>query len=333
MPGLATTVQDLGPAGLLSSSASRSRAAWTAHALVAANLLVGNDEGAAVLEAVFMGPELRIHRGRHWSRSPARDLPPKVDGVEQREAWTSFLGARRGQVLSFDFLKRGARAISPWPAASTCRVVLGSRSTYALGALGGFKGRKLEAGDELPLGQPAGAGKDGPHACRPRSCAGSRGTADETCACWPGFYWHRITEAAGNGFFATPGRSRRRRTGSATASRAGKPLEFVPREQPFGAGSDPVQHHRCLLSLRLDPGSRRHRADRAASGRGPRRRLFHGRHRHRRRHGPDRPAAAQHAGEFREGRHEGGARGAQKLGRTLLGKLSQRIGIVAGNLL
>ena len=36
------------------------------------------------------------------------ELPPKLDGVA-RETWASFK-IKRGQKLSFDFLKKGARA-------------------------------------------------------------------------------------------------------------------------------------------------------------------------------------------------------------------------------
>src|SRR5882757_8887078 len=55
-PGLATTVQDLGRPGYYHIGIPLS-GGMDRHALAVANLLVGNAEGAAVLEAVFMGPE------------------------------------------------------------------------------------------------------------------------------------------------------------------------------------------------------------------------------------------------------------------------------------
>src|SRR5438874_987376 len=73
----------------------------------AANMLVGNDEGAALLEAVFMGPELEFTSDASVAVTGA-ELPPKVDGAA-REGWTSFT-VKKGQILSFDFLKKGARA-------------------------------------------------------------------------------------------------------------------------------------------------------------------------------------------------------------------------------
>ena len=49
-------------------------------------------------------------------------------------------------------MKAGARAYIAVAGGIDVPVVLGSRSTYALGALGGFSGRKLAAGDVLPVG-------------------------------------------------------------------------------------------------------------------------------------------------------------------------------------
>src|SRR5215472_3442970 len=156
-PGLATTVQDLGRPGYYHIGIPLS-GGMDRHALAAANLLVGNAEGAAVLEAVFMGPEIEFTEDAMVAVTGA-ELPPKVDGVP-RETWSSFK-VKRGERLSFDFLKKGARAYIAVAGGIDVPMVLGSRSTYALGALGGFKGRKLEAGDELPIGKTPTPAKEG----------------------------------------------------------------------------------------------------------------------------------------------------------------------------
>jgi hypothetical protein len=70
------------------------------------------------------------------SPSAAPNCRPRLDG-EAQPTWTSF-AVKAGQTLSFDYLKKGAGPISRSRAASMCPVVLGSRSTYALGGLGGF---------------------------------------------------------------------------------------------------------------------------------------------------------------------------------------------------
>src|SRR5260370_11648574 len=56
-PGLSTTVQDLGRPGYYHLGIPLS-GAMDRFALSCANLLVGNDEGAAGLELTFMGPAL-----------------------------------------------------------------------------------------------------------------------------------------------------------------------------------------------------------------------------------------------------------------------------------
>ena len=66
-PGLSTTVQDLGRPGYFHLGIPIG-GAMDRYALRAANLLVGNDEGAAGLEAVFIGPQARIHQGRAGRR-------------------------------------------------------------------------------------------------------------------------------------------------------------------------------------------------------------------------------------------------------------------------
>src|ERR1700716_2744753 len=99
-PGLSTTVQDLGRPGYYHIGIPLS-GGMDRHALAAANLLVGNAEGAAVLEAVFMGPELEFTDDDMVAATGA-ELPPRLDGVSA-EPWASFK-VKRGQKLSFDFL-------------------------------------------------------------------------------------------------------------------------------------------------------------------------------------------------------------------------------------
>jgi biotin-dependent carboxylase-like uncharacterized protein len=232
-PGLATTVQDLGRPGYYHIGIPLS-GGMDRHALAVANLLVGNAEGAAVVEAVFMRPELEFTHDAMVAVTP-RELPPKLDGAP-RETWSSFK-VKRGQKLSFDFLKKGARAYIAVAGGIDVPVVLGSRSTYALGALGGFQGRKLEAGDELPVDAAATSVKEG------RTVAeGLRGlpaTMPTELRVMPGLYWHHITEAGGNGFFSDAWKVAPEADRIGYRFKGGKPLEFVPREPPFGAGSDP----------------------------------------------------------------------------------------------
>lgn len=230
--GIATTIQDLGRPGYYHLGIPMG-GAMDRLALRTANLLVGNDERAAGLESVFVGPELEFTRDATVAVCGA-ELPPKVDG-EPRETWTAF-PVKAGQVLSFDFLKSGARAYIAISGGINTQPKLGSRSTYAIGALGGIDGRAVQPGDTLPLGNAVKAVRAGlsvPAALRraPSSPAELR--------VLPGLYWHRITEQAQNGFFEDTWKVANEADRMGYRFQGGRKLEFVEREQPFGAGADP----------------------------------------------------------------------------------------------
>lgn len=229
-PGLATSVQDLGRPGYYHLGIPLS-GGMDLLALEAANLLVGNPGGAAVLEATFMGPEIEFTRDGVVAVTGA-EMTPKVDG-EARETWASF-AVKAGQVLSFDFLKGGARIYIAVAGGIDVPVVLGSRSTYTLGALGGFQGRAIAEGDEIPVGDASGtAGKT--LATDLRRAPGS----PAELRVLPGIYWHWVTDASGAQFFADTWKVAPEADRIGYRFRDGHPIEFNERERPFGAGSDP----------------------------------------------------------------------------------------------
>lgn len=240
-PGLATTVQDLGRPGYYHLGIPLS-GAMDRHALVAANLLVGNEPGDAALEAVFLGPEIHFRAPATVAVTGA-EMPPKLDGAEQ-PGWTAF-PVRAGQTLSFGFLKSGARAYVAVSGGVDVPVVLGSRSTYALGALGGHEGRALKAGDVLALGPARGAGPPGravPAPLRGGPGGGPGGGpagGEPVLRVLPGLYHHRVTDEAGARFFEDRWTVAPEADRIGYRFRGGHKLDFVPREQPFGAGSDP----------------------------------------------------------------------------------------------
>jgi biotin-dependent carboxylase-like uncharacterized protein len=231
-PGLATTVQDLGRPGYYHLGIPLS-GGMDRFALQAANLLVGNDPGAAVLEAVFMGPQIVFDSDRIVAVAGA-ELPPKVDG-DLRETWSSFL-VKKGQTLSFNFLKAGARAYIAIAGGIEVPIVLGSRSTYVLGALGGHEGRALKAGDVLPLGSVPKSGE-----VDRKIDPALRDVPPPTVELrmLPGLYWHRITEQSGNDFYSDIWKVAPEADRIGYRFRGGRPLQFQPRTPPFGAGSDP----------------------------------------------------------------------------------------------
>lgn len=232
-PGLSTTVQDLGRPGYYHIGIPVS-GGMDRFAVRCANMLAGNDEGDAVLEAVFTGPELRFDQDALVAVTGA-DMPVKIDGVEQ-QGWTA-LKVRAGQTLSFGFLKSGARAYIAVSGGIDVPVVLGSRSTYTLGALGGHKGRKLEKGDQLPVGPARGTARDGATITVP--LRRMPGAGEVTLRTLPGLYSHRVTQEARERFFSDTWKVAPEADRIGYRFRGGTPLAFEPREQPFGAGSDP----------------------------------------------------------------------------------------------
>ena len=230
-PGLLTTIQDLGRPGYFHLGIPVG-GAMDRLAMRAANLLVGNPEGAAGLEAVFMGPELEFTDDRTIAVCGAT-LPPKVDGAVQ-PLWSSF-AVKAGQRLSFDFLEDGARAYIAISGGIDTEPQLGSRSTYAIGALGGYNGRAIAAGDGVPLG-PARRALE----ARQVPAELRRGPGDSPeLRVLPGLYWHRITPESQASFFADTWTVAPEADRMGYRFRGGTPMKFVEREQPFGAGSDP----------------------------------------------------------------------------------------------
>lgn len=230
--GLATSVQDLGRPGYFHLGIPVG-GAMDRLAMRAANLLVGNDEGAAGLEAVFMGPKLRFTEDAIVAVTGA-DMPAKVDGVVQ-PGWTSF-AVKAGQELSFDFLKSGARIYIAVSGGIDVPLALGSRSTYAIGALGGYKGRPLAAGDELPVGTASATARAG-LSIAPEFRRGPGSPA--ALRVLPGLYWDRLTEEAKANFFADEWKVAPEADRMGYRFRGGRKMSFVDRDQPFGAGSDP----------------------------------------------------------------------------------------------
>ena len=230
-PGLQTTVQDLGRPGHYHLGIPMS-GAMDRLSLRAANLLVGNDEGAAALEAAFLGPQIRFEADTVVAVTGA-DMPVKIDGAAA-PAWQA-LALRAGQTLSFDYLRAGARVYIAFAGGIDVPLVLGSRSTYLVGVLGGYQGRPLAVGDVLALGTAAAAPATlaVPDALRrlPGNPARLR--------VLPGLYADRVTPVSAQQFYADTWQVAPEADRMGYRFRGGRPIEFVPREQPFGAGADP----------------------------------------------------------------------------------------------
>lgn len=146
--GMLTTVQDTGRYGYQRYGMPVGGAMDT-FSLQLANRLVGNHQGEACLETTFTGPEI-IFSSRVVIAVTGADMSPVINGrsIELCRA----VVVQAGDRLSFEGLKSGCRSYIAFSGGIQVPVVMGSRSTYLRGRLGGFEGRALRAGDEIPIG-------------------------------------------------------------------------------------------------------------------------------------------------------------------------------------
>lgn len=231
-PGLATSVQDAGRQGYYHLGIPPS-GALDQYALAAANLLVGNATDAAVLECTLLGPELLFHRAAVIAVTGA-SMIPRIDGTAM--ACNVSLAVPAGGRLSFDFVQAGARACLAVAGGIDVPLVLGSRSTYTLGAIGGYEGRRLKEGDRLSVGQATlriRVGRELPPelavAC-PKS---------HTLRVLPGLYEHRLEPESAKTFYEDAWTVASEADRIGYRFKQGRPLRFRARAPLFGAGADP----------------------------------------------------------------------------------------------
>ena len=143
--GLLTTVQDLGRPGW-GSLGIPPAGALDPEALRVANLLAGNDEEAAGLEATIVGPVL----------SAIGDVDLAVAGGAFGPFPGRVVRLRDGDTVPFLAAETGrgaARAAVAVAGGIDVPEVLGSRSTCVSAHFGGLHGRPLRKGDLLPVGR------------------------------------------------------------------------------------------------------------------------------------------------------------------------------------
>jgi 5-oxoprolinase (ATP-hydrolysing) subunit C len=118
-----------------------------------ANVLVGNEPGAAALECQFVGATLKLQRAGVIAVTGA-DMQPKLDD-EPVPMWES-IAVKAGQTLALSFAKVGARAYIAVAGGIATTPWLGSRSTFHKAGVGGMDGHALKAGQVVPVGEAAG---------------------------------------------------------------------------------------------------------------------------------------------------------------------------------
>jgi len=195
-PGLLTTIQDIGRPQAVAAGVPQG-GAMDRFAHTAANLIVGNDRGAATLECTLNGPHLVAERPCLVAITGA-DFEPRINGAPA-PMWTA-ISLHADDQLTFGARRMGARAYVAVAGGIAADRWLGSMSTNLMCARGGMHGRALIAGDMISTGEPSGpavAGRTVAEELRPRY-------ADRTLHAIAGPHFTRLRPESRQALFSQP---------------------------------------------------------------------------------------------------------------------------------
>lgn len=148
--GLQTLVQDTGRHMYYHLGVPPSGAA-DRYCFLLGNILLGNPFDYAALEITLLGPVIEVRKKTVMAVTGA-PIDVKVNG-QPAPMWETIC-VQEGDVLSLRSTSKGVKSYLCVSGGIQVPDVLGSKSTYTLSQLGGFHGRKLQAGDEVPIGEP-----------------------------------------------------------------------------------------------------------------------------------------------------------------------------------
>ena len=231
--GVASTIQDTGRSGHYHIGMPPS-GAMDPYAHAVANALVGNEKDAATVEMTYQGITAVFSEDTVVAITGA-DVSPTVDG-DPVGMWEA-VAVEAGDELDMGFATSGARAYLAVAGGIDVPEIMGSQSTYTLVGIGGHEGRMLESGDELPVGTPSEDLVDLENRTLPHEMVPEYAD-EETVRIILGLTDYRLTDESREALCTEEW------TVTPEADRVGYRLdgpdiEFVEREQPFGAGPDP----------------------------------------------------------------------------------------------
>ena len=146
-PGFLTTIQDRGRFNYQQWGVPVS-GAMDEYALRVGNILVGNDEDEASLEITLLGPVIKFLAPGLVALTGA-DLGASLN-ERKCKPWESFR-VSKGDILQFSGAVSCCRAYLAAAGGFDIPAVMGSKSTYLRGRMGGMNGRALREGDELAV--------------------------------------------------------------------------------------------------------------------------------------------------------------------------------------
>lgn len=195
-PGPLTTVQDFGRAGYQAKGFTVCGAA-DADSMMTANLLCGNAPGEGVLEMTLFGICAQFMCDTVIALSGA-DVSPVINGKPAEMNRAYYLHA--GSYLLCNGSSNGVRAYLAVAGGFDIQPIMGSVATGLKFALGGWYGRKLAAGDVIPLKCKTARPSD----IDERYVAREAYTDTVTLRCVPGPQDDMFTEKGIADFFGTP---------------------------------------------------------------------------------------------------------------------------------
>jgi biotin-dependent carboxylase-like uncharacterized protein len=231
-PGLSTTVQDEGRPGYYKYGFPQS-GSMDQYSASLANRLVGNTHAEAVLECTYTGPRI-VNTEDAVVAVTGAPVDVLVNGEEQPQF--TRLELKAGDELRFGVIKGGTKYFIAAHGGFDVPVVLGSRSTYPIGRIGGVEGRALIAGDVVPVGAPIDNG------LASIACIAEEDrpvfSRNVTVRVVLGLYDHYLTDKGRDQFLNSEW------TLTPVADRmglrySGPGVEWRERKRPFGAGQDP----------------------------------------------------------------------------------------------
>jgi biotin-dependent carboxylase-like uncharacterized protein len=148
--GIFDTIQDLGRFGFQQYGMPVS-GAMDSYALRIGNRLLGNKENEAGIEISI--PELSLEvLNRTCIAITGANFNPTINN-SPTPMW-EVIEVKKGDVISFTQIKNGCRSYLLVAGGIDVTIILGSKSTYVRGKIGGQKGRPLKKSDIIDIGKP-----------------------------------------------------------------------------------------------------------------------------------------------------------------------------------
>ena len=150
-PGFNVTIQDLGRASFQHLGVPVSGAV-SPVALKIGNALVGNNLGVAGLEIRLIGPTMEVLCDAIRVALTGTNTEIELIGENGRcQPANQSLVLKKGQKFKIGSISDSGSAYLAIEGGFRLPEVYGSLSTYVRGSIGGFSGKALEQGDEIPL--------------------------------------------------------------------------------------------------------------------------------------------------------------------------------------